>query len=471
LKQSTHLKIGQQLLDKLAKEDPEKRIFELVNQLNYGQHLITEPPQKLHLAKLNCTAGEKAKNATAYQAAVIYLGVGMQLLGNDGWDFDYILTQNIYTLATEVAYLNGDFAEMEILARLVLRHGQTLLDKIPVYETLIVAHIVQNKQILAVNTALSVLQQLGINLPEQPTTADFTQGLEAVNQNLPGCPIENLVNLPLISDRNIAAGMRILASIFSAAYVTVPSLVPLIAFKIVKLSIQYGNAPDSAFGYSLHGLILCGVLGDIESGYAYGQVAQSLLERGQAKGYQAKVREIFATFIQHWQESLHATLPLLMQSYQDGLEEGDLEFSGYFLSNYAYHSLWLGKNLKDLSQEIASHNEALGKISQNVAQTHHKIHWQTVLNLLGEAENPHLLVGQVYDTREMQVWHEEKGDLTGLAFLSLCQMFLCYLFEDMPTAAQQSATVSQYLGALIGSSCIGVFHFYDSLVQLANFDG
>ncbi len=470
LKQSTHLKIGQKLLDKFAEQDPENRIFELVNQLNYGQHLITDLQQRIHLAQLNFTAGEKAKNSTAYQAAAIYLGVGMQLLGNNGWDCDYILTRNLYTLATEVAYLNGDFAEMEMLARFVLRHGQTLLDKITVYETLIVAHIVQNQQLLAVKTALSVLQQLGISLPEQPTTADFTQGLESVNQKLQGCPIEDLVNLPLISDRNIAAGMRILASIFSAAYVTVPALVPLIAFKIVNLSIQSGNAPDSAFGYSLHGLILCGVLGDIKSGYAYGKVAHSLLERGQAKGYQAKVREIFATFIQHWQESLHATLPLLMQSYQDGLEEGDLEFSGYSLSNYAYHSLWLGKNLKDLAQEIASHNEALAKINQNVAQTHHKIHWQTLLNLLGEVENPQILVGQVYDATAMQSWHEEKGDLTGLAFLSLCQMFLSYLFGDAPTAATHSTTVIQYLGALIGSSCIGVFHFYDSLVQLANLD-
>jgi predicted ATPase/signal transduction histidine kinase len=470
LKQSTHLKIGQKLLDRFAEEDPEKRIFELVNQLNYGQHLITDLQQRLDLAQLNFTAGEKAKNSTAYQAAAIYLGVGMQLLGKNAWDCDYILTRNIYTLATEVAYLNGDFAEMEMLARLVLRHGQTLVDKIPVYETLIVGHIVQNQQLLAVKTALSVLQQLGISLPEQPTTADFTHGLEEVNQNLQGCPIENLVNLPSIGDRNIAAGMRILASIFSAAYVTVPALVPLIAFKIVNLSIQYGNAPDSAFGYSLHGLILCGVLGDIKSGYAYGQVAQSLLERGQAKGYQAKVREIFATFIQHWQESLQATLPLLMQSYKNGLEEGDLEFSGYSLSNYAYHSFWFGKNLKDLSQEIASHNEALAKINQNVAQTHHKIHWQTLLNLLGEVENPQILVGQVYDATEMQSWHEEKGDLTGLAFLSLCQMFLSYLFGDAATAATHSATVSQYLGALIGSSCIGVFHFYDSLVQLANLD-
>ncbi|WP_354634629.1 hypothetical protein [Planktothricoides raciborskii] len=74
----------------------------------------------------------------------------------------------------------------------------------------------QKKQLLAVKTALSVLQKLGISLPEQPTTADFTQEPKAVNQNLQGCPIENLVNLPLISDRNMAAEMRILASIFSA---------------------------------------------------------------------------------------------------------------------------------------------------------------------------------------------------------------------------------------------------------------
>jgi len=111
-----------------------------------------------------------------------------------------------------------------------------------------------------------------------------------------------------------------------------------------------------------------------------------------------------------------------MQSYQDGLEEGDLEFSGYSLFNYAYHSLWLGKNLKDLSQEIANHNQALAKINQNVAQTHHKIHWQTLLNLLGEAENPQILVGRVYDTTAM-VGMKKKVILPDWLFYSFARCF------------------------------------------------
>ncbi|WP_354634628.1 hypothetical protein [Planktothricoides raciborskii] len=108
-------------LDKLAESDPQKRIFEQVKQLNYGQHLITEPQQKIHLAKLNCRRKSQKCHGLSSSGNLFR---GGNAITRQSWDFEYILTKNIYTLATEVAYLNGDFADMEILARLMLRHGK-----------------------------------------------------------------------------------------------------------------------------------------------------------------------------------------------------------------------------------------------------------------------------------------------------------------------------------------------------------
>ncbi|MFM6156468.1 MAG: ATP-binding protein, partial [Sphaerospermopsis kisseleviana] len=84
-KQATHLKIGQLILKNSDSWELEEKIFEIVNQLNISVELITNELDKYELAKLNLIAGQKAKLSTAYEAAVIYLRMGLELLAIDSW--------------------------------------------------------------------------------------------------------------------------------------------------------------------------------------------------------------------------------------------------------------------------------------------------------------------------------------------------------------------------------------------------
>ncbi len=192
--------------------------------------------------------------------------IGLEFLSEDSWRNQYQLTLELHELAAEAAYLSGNFEQMQQLTEIILQNAKTLLDKVLIYEIQITACIVQSKQIEGIQIARSILQQLGINFPEQPTPLDIQQGLQQVIDNLQGQSIADLVHLPTMTKPENIAAMKILMRVLPAAFQSDPVMVPLITFAMVQLSIKHGNTPVSAYGYSLYGLLLCGAFGDIEAG-------------------------------------------------------------------------------------------------------------------------------------------------------------------------------------------------------------
>jgi len=142
-KQVTHLTIGQILLKHTPEAELEEKIFGLVNQFKLGIDLVSDRQERKNLAELNLIAGRRAKSATAYAAAVEYYGTARTLL--ESWQESYDLMLAIYTEATEAAYLNTDFDQMEQLSEIVLQQAKNILDRVPIYETKIQACIAKNQ--------------------------------------------------------------------------------------------------------------------------------------------------------------------------------------------------------------------------------------------------------------------------------------------------------------------------------------
>ena len=66
-------------------EKREEVVFEIVNQLNRGSHLISSIEERERVAGLNLIAGRRAKSSTAYASALKYLGAGNALLTEETW--------------------------------------------------------------------------------------------------------------------------------------------------------------------------------------------------------------------------------------------------------------------------------------------------------------------------------------------------------------------------------------------------
>ena len=78
LRAEAHLRIGMLLAEHTPAEKREEAIFEIVNQLNRGSHLITSVEERERVADLNLIAGRRAKISTAYDSALKYLKAGQR---------------------------------------------------------------------------------------------------------------------------------------------------------------------------------------------------------------------------------------------------------------------------------------------------------------------------------------------------------------------------------------------------------
>ena len=306
-----------------------------------------------------------------------------------------------------------------------------------------------------------------MEFPSQPNPSDIGQALAETSAILNGWRIEELIDLPEMTDPYKLAAMKLMSSIFAATYIAAPALLPLTLCKQVDLSVQYGHASVSPFAYANYGLLLCGVVEDIDSGYQFGQLALSLLSKLNAKEITAKTVVIVNIFTRHWKEHLRESLEPLHSTYSSGLETGDLEFAAFGLVVYSYFAYFSGKELTLLEKEIATYRDAVSKIKQETALHYLEIYGQTVLNLLGRSENTWRIEGEAYNEQIELPLHQQANDQTGIYFLYLNKIKLCYLFNKYSEAIDNITIAENHLSAVIGLPHVPLFYFYDSLVRIA----
>ena len=468
-KPATHLKIGQLLLQSSSEMEREEKLFDIVEHLNLGQELIAQAKEREALAQLNFKAGQKARNSTAYAAAKVYLQIGIDLLTDNCWQSQYELTLNLYVAAVEVAYLNADFDGMDQIAALVLEKAQTILDKVKTYEILIIAQTAQSQTLKAIAVARDALAQLGVELPTEADEVKTDQALQSLARKLQDRSIEELVNLPVMSDIETQAAMQLLGMLFSPISQTMPSLTPLLSSTMVSLSLQFGNTPASTLGYLIHGVVLCNFLGDVKTGYRFGKLALNLLDRFNATEFKSQILAVFSSWIQHHQEALRARIPISKDGYIAGMETGDFLYASYSILVYFEGNLCGGVEIDTWEAELEIYSAAFAQIKQYSAQIILDITWQTTKNLRETVSTPDSLIGTAYNETVMIPKHHQDNNFTMIAIVYAYKLMLAYFFGNYPAALSHIAQVKPYLMSVSGLIFFPIFHFYAALTHLALF--
>ena len=464
---SLHLTIGRLLLENISAEEKEEKLFSITNQWNCGKDLITSDEEREQLAYLNLEAGVKAKQSSAFKPALDYFDTGISLLKQESWKNQYKLSIDLYTYAMEAAYLNGDFDAMDQKYKQVLANAKDLLEKVKPYEIRILAYKAENKLIDAINTGRELLAQLGEHFPSKANLVHVMLHLMKIKYRLFRKDNQVLENLPDMTNEHKIAAMRILADIASSSYWAVPTFFPLVIFRMVELSLRYGNTAVSSFAFATYGVIMCGVLGDMKSGYSFGKLGLLLLDKFKVKEWKTQVYTPIYALINIWNEHVHNTLRPLQESYHIGLETGAIEFACINTNIYCINAFLSGKPLNRLEIETKAYSDSFKSFKQETNYNYNEVYRQAMLNFMGRSTTPIILTGEAYDEEKMMKQNTERNDKTGTFFIHFNKMILCYYFEDYENALNHSAQSRLLLEAVLAKFEIPNHHLYEALIMLA----
>jgi predicted ATPase/signal transduction histidine kinase len=347
---AVHLRIGRKLLASITTEEFTEDLFEIASQFNRGAPLIADPDEKAQVATINLRAGRKAKASTAYASARAYFAAGMALLDEKDWGNQYELTYSSWLERAECELLSGNFETAERLIAELSERAQSKVDQAAVCRLKIQLHEVKGECVQGVDSALRCLRLFGIDLPAQPTWERVQAEYETVWSNLKGRPIEDLIDLPLMSDREIQAAMQVLSTLLSSAYFTDLHLNCLHLCRMLNLSMQHGVSGASAHACGWLGVVLGHVFHRYQEGYRFTKLACDLAEKHGFIADKAKILESrgLAAF---WTQPLANAIDFNRAALRAATESGDLNYACYFMHEFVEFLLQENRPLEEVWYE------------------------------------------------------------------------------------------------------------------------
>jgi PAS domain S-box-containing protein len=348
-----------------ARIPPESRgeaIFEIANQVNRGAALITSRDEREQLAELNLTAAKRAKASTAYASALKYLTAGAALLPEDSWDRLHELAFWIELNRAECEFLTGELAAAEErLARLATRAANTV-EQATVACLRMDLYTTHDQSDRAVGVCLDYLRHLGIEWSPRPAEEEARREYERIWTGLGTRSIEELIELPLMSDPASIATLDVLTKVLSPALFTDANFLSLAICRAVNLSLARGNSDGSCVTYVWLGMIAGPHFGNYRAGFQFGRLGYELVEQRGLKRFQARTYLWFGQFVMPWTKHVRAGRDLMRRAFEAANQVGDLTVAAYCSDALNTNLLAAGDPLAEVQQEAENGLEFAQKV-------------------------------------------------------------------------------------------------------------
>ena len=164
-------------------------------------------------------------------------------------------------------------------------------------------------------------------------------------------PIEELIELPLMSDPASLATLDVLTKLVPPALYTDANLLSLVICRAVNLSLERGNSDASCVAYVSAWLIAGPRFGDYQAGFRFGRLGYELVEQRGLKRFQARIYLNFGNIVMPWTRHVRAGRDLVRRAFEAANQIGDLTFAASCYNQLNTNLLAAGDPLAEVQRE------------------------------------------------------------------------------------------------------------------------
>ncbi len=468
-KQQVHLKIARLLLQNTAENDLENAYFDIVEHYNKSIVLLTDDHEHYRLAELNVMAGQRAKEATAYEPALRYFTKAALCL-------EKITHKPVQTVsfAVKKGQIECHFLLSQIEAGLkqadvLLAACQNVDNKVELNNVLILYYGGAGQMDKAIDIALDSLRLFAMDLPRNPNKAQLLLELARAKIVLGRKTADELMHLPLISDNRIHAIFSLLKELIAPTYLQgLTNLLPYIILRLFNLTLKYGNGPVASFAYSGYAL-LWSKLGDFAEAYRFGVLAMNYNKQVNNPPMEARCYFMTTSFALYWGQALQNSQSPRKIGLQKLIDTGEYFWASYIYLFGFWQEVVLSKSLDELIKLTQKEIQFAQKAKQLEPYYVHTLHHNLFKNLAGQTDYPESLDNRQSEEAEAVAYFEQNTTSTmGKFYHVVCRLVLHY-YDEQYEQALAIATQASITEEVIrdGTYTRVIYTFYSCLSMLA----
>jgi PAS domain S-box-containing protein len=346
-----HLRIGMALAGHINPDGMSEEIYVVANQLNRGVGAITSGAQRQRIVAVNLAAGRRARTAVAYNAAIVYLEVARELLGDQAHPGRSPTAFAIALLRAECEFLAGhlDVAERQLLE--LSQNCPNLQASAEITRLRSNLYTTRAQHDAAVEVCLGFFRHVGINWRAHPTRREVDEERNRLRRLVEELTDDQLAALPPMTDPDHLATMVVFSEFVVSSFLTDRNLSDIVLLAAARLTMQYGICAEACYPLACVFGVLAVNSGDAELGFRLSQFGAALADQRPQSGLSGRALYSFGYYVTPWVRPIRSGQPFIQRGLKISLAAGDLAFAAHSHRAMVAVRLFCGDPLQEVCKD------------------------------------------------------------------------------------------------------------------------
>lgn len=464
-KAENHYKISKILKNLFLKKNEGVILYDLVNNSNCANNIISNGTDRQELIDLNIAAGKKAISCSAFEIGYLYYKKAEMVFSAMEWKQFPQKSNNLMYEIAEAECLRGNYEGALNLIKEIQKnaydnnmHAKAAVLRIKTLQ------LKRESCAYIVESAVADLRELGYELPAEQSVVDnyVKEYIGNFVQSPDKSKIQEIATLPEISDEKKRFVFELLYELIPPVQKYYPKMYQYIQLRMLTDTLTYGIWPLSCINMMSCGEILQALPENIQAAYNISKTAFQLIRKYNLSVFESECFFRFATYISHWKIHYSESIQYYDMAIKAGIENGDVKQMLLAVAHKKFRDFYVGKPLDRCLTEIENRNHSTdypGSDKKNVLLDITKNAIEQ-LRLPYNAEQEKTLLRTVTDT----------GDESNLCVLGQCNVFVHCILGNTDNATEWNSFTDKYLEFGNGLFSLPDHYMYTSLLLIKKYE-